>query len=103
EAGILKLWVADKGALAEGAGPYPLLAEGIVDVFKGVPFGKTLRGDPIVAPVIGRNTIVGGIPEQGKSSAARVIMTGAALDHTAELRIYVPDANYDFEVFRRRC
>src|SRR5690606_16807877 len=37
------------------------------------------------------------------SSAARVIMTGAALDHTAELRIYVPDANYDFEVFRRRC
>lgn len=103
EAGVLKLWVADKGALAEGAGPYPLLTEGIVDVFKGVPFGKTLRGDPIVAPVIGRNTIVGGMPEQGKSSAARVIMTGAALDHTAELRIYVPDANYDFEVFRRRC
>lgn len=25
EAGILDLWVADKGALAEGAGPYPLL------------------------------------------------------------------------------
>ncbi|MDP4501119.1 FtsK/SpoIIIE domain-containing protein [Nonomuraea turcica] len=103
EAGILKLWIADKGALAEGAGPYPLLDKGFVDVFKGVPYGKTLRGDPMVAPVIGRNTIVGGMPEQGKSSAGRVIMAGASLDITVELRIWVPDANYDFEVFKQRC
>ncbi|WP_205718291.1 FtsK/SpoIIIE domain-containing protein [Actinomadura sp. WMMA1423] len=103
EAGVLDLWVADKGALEEGAGPYPLLDEGLVDVFKGVPFGRTLRGDPTVAPLIGRNTIVGGIPGQGKSSAARVIMAGAALDPTAELRIWVPDSNYDFESFRPRC
>ncbi|HEX7992449.1 MAG TPA: hypothetical protein VF506_00920, partial [Streptosporangiaceae bacterium] len=50
EAGILDLWVADKGALEEGAGPYPLLADGAVDVFHGVPFGRTLRGDPVSAP-----------------------------------------------------
>lgn len=103
EEGILDLWVADKGALNEGAGPYPLLDDGLVDLFKGVPFGRTLRGDPVVAPVIGRNTLVGGMPDQGKSSAARVIMAGAALDPTAELRIWVPDANYDFETFKRRC
>src|SRR5690606_38658784 len=103
EAGILDLWVADKGALAEGAGPYPLLSEGAVDVFKGVPFGKTLRGTPIMAPLMERNTITGGMPGQGKSSAARVIMAGAALDPTAELRIYVPDANFDFEAFKPRC
>lgn len=103
EAGILDLWAADKGALEEGAGPYPLLEDGLVDVFKGVPFGRTLRGDPTVAPLIGRNTIVGGIPGQGKSSAARVIMAGAALDPTAELRIWVPDSNYDFELFGPRC
>jgi S-DNA-T family DNA segregation ATPase FtsK/SpoIIIE len=103
EAGILDLWVADKGALAEGAGPYPLLESGFVDVFKGVPFGKTLRGDPVLAPIIGRNTIIGGMPDQGKSSAARAIMAGVALDPTAEMRIWVPDANYDFEVFKPRC
>jgi S-DNA-T family DNA segregation ATPase FtsK/SpoIIIE len=103
EAGILDLWVADKGALAEGAGPYPLLTSGGVDVFKGVPFGRTLRGDPIVAPMMERNTICGGMPGQGKSAAARVIMAGAALDPTAELRIWVPDSNFDFEVFARRC
>ncbi|MEQ4209896.1 cell division protein FtsK [Actinopolymorpha sp. B9G3] len=103
EAGILDLWIADKGALQEGAGPYPLLEDGLVDVFKGVPFGKTLRGDPILAPVIERNTLTGGMPGQGKSSAARAIMAGAALDPTAELRIWVPDTNFDFEAFKPRC
>ncbi len=103
EAGILDLWVADKGALSEGAGEYPLLADGAVDVFKGVPFGRTLRGEPMMAPLLERNTICGGMPGQGKSSAARVIMAGAALDPTAELRIWVPDANFDFEVFAPRC
>jgi S-DNA-T family DNA segregation ATPase FtsK/SpoIIIE len=103
EAGILDLWIADKGALAEGAGEYPLLASGLVDVFKGVPVGKTLRGDALRAPIMERNTMVGGIPGQGKSSAARAIMAGVALDPTAEMRIWVPDTNFDFEVFKPRC
>ncbi|MDX2974720.1 cell division protein FtsK, partial [Kribbella solani] len=84
EAGILDVWIADKGALAEGAGEYPLIGGGLVDVFKGVPAGKTLRGDALLAPVMERNTITGGMPGQGKSSAARAIMAGCALDPTAE-------------------
>jgi hypothetical protein len=100
---ILDLWVADKGALAEGAGRYPLLDGGLVDVFKGAPAGKSLRGEPITAPLMDRNTITGGQPGQGKSASARVLMVGAALDPTAELRIWVPDTNFDFEVFKPRC
>lgn len=103
EAAILRGWIADKGALAEGAGPYPLLAAGVCDVFKGVPFGRTLRGDPTVAPLMERNTIAGGMPGQGKSSAARVIMIGAGLDPSAELWILIPDTNFDFEAMKRRC
>ena len=103
EAGILNLWIADKGALAEGAGRYPLLDGGLVDVFKGVPAGKSLRGEPITAPLMERNTITGGMPGQGKSASARVLMVGAALDPTAELRIWVPDVNFDFQVFEPRC
>lgn len=103
EAGILKLWVADKGRLEEGAGPYPLLTEGKADFFKGFPLGRSLRGDLLIAPMNGRNTIVGGMPGQGKSSAARALMAGAALDPSCELRIWVPDANFDFELFKRRC
>lgn len=103
EAGIMDLWIADKGALAEGAGEYPLLDEGFTDIWKGFPFGKTLRGAPLMAPMMERNTIVGGMPGQGKSSAARVLMAGAALDIIVELRIWVPDTNFDFEAFRPRC
>ncbi len=103
EAGILDLWIADKGALAEGAGDYPLLTAGLVDVFKGVPAGRTLRGDEMLAPIMERNTMTGGMPGQGKSSSARAIMAGVALDPTAELRIWVPDTNFDFEVFKPRC
>jgi S-DNA-T family DNA segregation ATPase FtsK/SpoIIIE len=99
----LKLWIADKGALEEGAGPYPLLRDGACDVFKGVPFGRTLRGDEVTAPLMERNTITGGMPGQGKSSAARAIMIGAALDWRAELWILVPDVNFDFERMKRRC
>ncbi|MEV6895665.1 cell division protein FtsK [Kribbella sp. NPDC051137] len=103
EAGILDLWVADKGALTGGPGAYPLLTEGLVDVFKGVPAGKTLRGDELREPVMGRNSIVGGAPGQGKSSASKTFMAGCALDPTVEMRIWVPDQNFDFERFKRRC
>lgn len=103
EAGILNLWIADKGILEQGAGPYPLLTQGATDFFKGFPFGTTLRGEAVTAPVSERNTIVGGMPGQGKSSAARDLMAGAALDPTCELRIWVPDANFDFEAFKPRC
>ena len=103
EAGILDVWAADKGALAEGAGPYPLLDQGFTDVFKGLPFGRTLRGDPMRIPVTGRNTLCGGMPEQGKSTAARAVAAGYSLDMTAEVRIYIPDTNFDFEVFKPRC
>jgi len=103
EAAILESWIADKGALEEGAGPYPLLTEGFTDVFKGLPLGKILRGDPSRIPVIGRNTLCGGMPEQGKSTAAKVVACGYTLDIRTELRIYVPDTNFDFERFGPRC
>ena len=99
---VMKLWVADKGALEEGAGPYPLLEEGFTDVFKGLPWGRSLRGDPVRMPVIGRNSICGGAPEQGKSNGARVTAAGYALDIVTELRLYIPDSNFDFERFKPR-
>lgn len=103
EAAVLRLWIADKGALEEGAGPYPLLAEGLTDVFKGLPFGRSLKGDPVKIPVIGRNSICGGAPEQGKSNGARVVTSGYTLDIVTEVRLYIPDTNFDFERFKPRC
>ena len=107
EDGILDLWVADKGTLSGGAGPWPLLDDsgpdaGRVDVFAGVPFGLSQRGLVINAPLIGVNWLIGGRPGQGKTSALRTLMLGAALDPTAELWAFVMGESPDFDPFAPR-
>lgn len=102
EAGVLDLWVADKGVLAGGAGEWPLQYDGQVDVFDGVPFGLTQRGMVINAPLIEANWLVGGRPGQGKSAALRTLLLGAALDPTAELWIFVMGESPDFDPFQPR-
>ena len=102
EAGQLDLWVADKGKLAQGAGPWPLLLDGEVDLFDGVPFGRSQRGQVLNAPIMERNYLIGGQPGQGKSSAGRTLCLGCVLDPTVELRVYVFASNPDFDPFRPR-
>lgn len=102
EAGQLDLWVADKGKLGRGAGSWPLLHDGEVDVFEGVPFGRSQRGQVLNAPILERNYLIGGQPGQGKSSAGRTICLGCLLDSTVELRVYVFASNPDFDPFAPR-
>lgn len=102
EDGLLDLWVADKHSLGGGAGPWPHLHDGSVDVFDGVPFGRTQRGVIVNAPLVEANWLIGGRPGQGKSSALRTLLLGAALDVTAELWVFVMGESPDFEPFTPR-
>jgi S-DNA-T family DNA segregation ATPase FtsK/SpoIIIE len=102
EAGILDLWIADKHRLGKGAGPWPLLNEGRVDVFTGVPIGRTQRGQVIHGLFFERNWLVGGRPGQGKTSLVRILVLGAALDPTAEIWVFVIAQNTDFEPCKPR-
>jgi len=102
EAGQLDLWVADKGKLRTGAGPWPLLHDGEVDIFNGVPFGRSQRGQILNAPIMERNYLIGGMPGQGKSSAGRTLCLGCTLDPTVEIKIYVFASNPDFDPFTPR-
>jgi S-DNA-T family DNA segregation ATPase FtsK/SpoIIIE len=110
EDGVLDLWVADKGTLSGGAGLWPLLDEasfgsgpdGRVDVFDGVPFGLSQRGLTVNAPLVGASWLIGGRPGQGKSSALRTLMLGAALDPTVELWAFVLGESPDFDPFTPR-
>lgn len=102
EAGLLDLWVADKGVLGRGAGRWPLAEDGRADVFAGVPFGRSQRGQLIDAPITERNYVIGGQPGQGKTSAARTLCLGCVLDPTVELRVFVFAANPDFDPFGPR-
>lgn len=101
-AGFLDLWIADAGALSKPAPEYPLLHEGTVDVFKGVPGGVSPRGDLITIPIIGKNIVAGGQMGQGKSNACRVIALGCALDPIVELNVFVFAANGDFDSYEPR-
>jgi S-DNA-T family DNA segregation ATPase FtsK/SpoIIIE len=87
QANILDLWIADPGALDGPAPPWPLLDHGTVDVYAGVPWGVTIRGEPITAPLIGTNWLFGALAGQGKTAALRLLALGAALDATTEIRI----------------
>ena len=102
EAGLLDLWVADKGKLGRGPGAWPLLHDGFTDVFDGVPFGRSQRGTVVNAPIMERNYLIGGQPGQGKSSAGRTLALGCVLDPTAEVRVFVFATNPDFDPFRPR-
>jgi S-DNA-T family DNA segregation ATPase FtsK/SpoIIIE len=102
EAGQLDLWVADKGKLRTGAGPWPLLHDGEVDIFNGVPFGRSQRGRILNAPIMERNYLIGGMPGQGKSSAGRTLCLGCILDPTVEVKVYVFATNPDFDPFTPR-
>jgi hypothetical protein len=82
------LWVADQGSTERPAPTYPLLHDGAADVFAGVPFGVSQRGDLIAPALPGANVVFGGVMGQGKSNAARVVMAGAALDPLAELWVF---------------
>lgn len=101
--GLLNLWVADRGALDTGAGPWPWLEVTTpVDVYKGIPVGVTLRGDAVIAPVNGTSWLIGGRPGQGKTTFARLLVMGACLDPTAEIWCHVLADNPDFDTLAPR-
>jgi S-DNA-T family DNA segregation ATPase FtsK/SpoIIIE len=101
-AGYVDLWVADPGSTEKPAPPYPLLHDGKADVFAGIPFGVSQRGDVVIVVLPGGNLVFGGLMGQGKSNAARVVILGAALDPLAELWVFVFANNGDFDAYRPR-
>jgi DNA segregation ATPase FtsK/SpoIIIE, S-DNA-T family len=103
QANILDLWIADRGALDGPAPPWPLLYKGTIDVYDGVPWGVTIRGEPITAPLIGTNWLFGALAGQGKTATMRLLALGAALDPTTELRIVNFKPSGDWNAFAPRA
>jgi S-DNA-T family DNA segregation ATPase FtsK/SpoIIIE len=79
-AGRLELWVGRADIAVAKPPPWPLLRSGQCDIFQPVPFGIDVRGRQVKAPLIYHNWLIGAIPRQGKTAAARVLACAAALD-----------------------
>jgi S-DNA-T family DNA segregation ATPase FtsK/SpoIIIE len=100
--GYVNVYVADSGVMDKPTPDYPLLHDGVADVFAGVPVGITQRGEQVPFSLVGSNFVFGGQPGQGKSNGCRVVMLGAALDPLAELRVHVFAMNGDFDAYAPR-
>ncbi|PRW63030.1 FtsK/SpoIIIE domain-containing protein, partial [Actinopolyspora mortivallis] len=101
--GLLNLWIADRGSLDGNAPSWPWLERTeAIDLYQGVPIGRTLDGRTIIAPVDGASYLVGGRPGQGKSQFVRTLVCGAMFDPRARIRVYVLASNNDFAAMRPR-
>ena len=87
-AGRLELWVGRADISKAKPPPWPLLRAGQANIFEPQPFGVDVRGRAVKAPMAYLNWLIGAIPRQGKTAAARVLTCTAALDPLAELWIH---------------
>ncbi|APU17792.1 FtsK/SpoIIIE family protein [Actinoalloteichus sp. GBA129-24] len=96
-AGRVAMWVADDDPYAAPPVRTPLLTVSRWDAWRPVPFGRDARGRRIDLPLVWTSVLMGAIPRQGKTFAARLAAAGLLLDpHT---RLYVADfkAGKDWE------
>jgi len=88
-AGRVSMWVADEDPYASPPMRTPLLGVQRWDAWRPVPFGRDARDRRIDLPLVWTSMLVGAIPRQGKTFAARLAAAGLILDpHT---RLYVAD------------
>lgn len=88
-AGRLVLWVGDQDMNQVRPPVWPLAKTGATaDVFKPFPFGTDQRGRPVTLTLMYANMLIGAMPGAGKTFALKVPLLAAALDPTAQLRVF---------------
>ncbi|XVV01923.1 cell division protein FtsK [Actinosynnema sp. CA-248983] len=88
-AGRVALWVADNDPYATAPLRTPLLGVERWDAWRPVPFGMDARQRRVDLPMVWTSLLVGAIPRQGKTFAARLAAAGLILDPYT--RLYVAD------------
>lgn len=96
-AGRLVLWVGDVDMSQAKPVAWPLAKHGSTDLFKPVAFGTDQRNRPVEVLLMFNNVLIGAMPRFGKTFAMRVLLLAAALDPTAELRVFEFKGTGDLE------
>nr|WP_040406208.1 hypothetical protein [Amycolatopsis nigrescens] len=76
-AGRVSMWVADEDPYSSPPLRTPLLGVSKWDAWRPVPFGRDARDRRIDLPLVWTSLLVGAIPRQGKTFAARLAAAGA--------------------------
>jgi S-DNA-T family DNA segregation ATPase FtsK/SpoIIIE len=98
-AGRLELWVGRADISKAKPPAWPWLRAGGGNIFDPLPFGCDPRGRRADVPMIEHNWLLGSMPGQGKTSAVRVLVSGAALDPSVELWIHELKGTGDLDPF----
>lgn len=93
------LWVADRDPLAVPVGRTPLLACKPTDIWKPAPLGLDERGQLVSLDLMWQSVLVGALPRQGKTFAARLLGLYAALDPYVKLHVFDPSGKPDWRKF----
>jgi S-DNA-T family DNA segregation ATPase FtsK/SpoIIIE len=71
-----------------------------VNFWQPWPFGLDERGEPVTPCLLWSSLLVGAVPRQGKTFAARTVALAAALDPHVRLHIYDMKGSPDWTAFR---
>ncbi|MER5263066.1 cell division protein FtsK [Actinosynnema sp. NPDC002837] len=98
-AGRLSVWIGHSDPYARPPVVSALAEASEWDLWRPVPFGRTARGERVDLPVVWTSLLVGAIPRQGKTFAARIPVTAAALDPYVRLIVADGKGGKDFRPF----
>lgn len=87
-AGLLEIYIANKDPFGADPVPSPLTKARSWSLWKPIPFGRTARGKTISFLLVWTGVLIGAMPRQGKSFAARLLAAAAALDINARLIVF---------------
>ncbi|RKT55537.1 cell division protein FtsK [Saccharothrix australiensis] len=96
-AGRVFFWVADEDPYAGPPVRTPLVEVERWDAWQAVPFGRDARGRRIDLPLVWTSLLVGAIPRQGKTFAARLAASGLVLDPYARLYVFDGKGGKDWD------
>lgn len=94
-----KLWVAYRDPLAVPVGRTPLLACRATDVWKPAPLGLDERGEIVSLLLMWVSVLVGALPRQGKTFAARLLALFCALDPYVGMDVFDGKGSPDWRKF----
>lgn len=99
---VVRLWIANSGALDQPIGPSPLVTDHDIkaDYKRGLaPWGQNLRGDPAGISLYQRHLLITGLSNQGKTAALRALALWLAFDPRVKFRIADLKGHGDWSMF----
>jgi S-DNA-T family DNA segregation ATPase FtsK/SpoIIIE len=92
-------WIADRDPYEAKPIVSPLATAKTWDFWKPFPFGTDARGRPVNLELVWSSLLVGAIPRQGKTYAARLPLAAAALDPHVRALIFDGKGGTDWDPF----